>query len=578
MKMKENKKHSLYYELFHSNFNSVFILIIVITSIFFYIIDNLIVSKNIEANINIAEKSADNLSYSLQQNISLAYTLARNESVLYNIRKFPQASYIEQVDYDLALTDIFEKYTNYNSGMTKIRIFLPENITNSTAGYRTVQYLSVYNDPEWLCFFQNNSSTLVTDYSCHTDFYTYFTKDNSKLAIIVPIIEFDTTLAFLVIDVDKDALFSHFFNKNTYTIVNNRNAVIYNTSNISIDEKSMQYLNDAPGTAHIIINNSKNKTLCYATSKTTHGFKILQFIPYSTLVTHRHKSTIILFALLLLISVISLYSARKKALKFTLPLSMLADAMKLRKTADTTNVSSTEISVLYDTYNEMLLNNKIMLSDINESNRKYHQAEIKALLAQISPHFLYNTLNTIVWNALKSNQTEICSIISKLAKLCKLTYNHTSDFVTLTTELRHVELYLQLQQEAFEQPFDYNITLPYEYAELKVPRFILQPIVENTILHGFSQLITNGHIEISVIIDSSLIISIHDNGTGIMENDLEKLNSNTYQTEKYGIENINQRIKLLCGEEYGIFFESDGHSYTKATITLPVLYNQPDPQ
>ena len=144
----------------------------------------------------------------------------------------------------------------------------------------------------------------------------------------------------------------------------------------------------------------------------------------------------------------------------------------------------------------------------------------------------------------------------------------------LETELRHIELYLQIQQEAFGQPFNYTISVSDDIARLIVPRFILQPIVENSILHGFTQLVMDKEITVSAEADRELIIIISDNGIGITKDNLVKLNSNNYKSEKYGIRNINQRIKMLCGDSYGIIFESNGHSYTKAVITLPVIYDK----
>ena len=194
------------------------------------------------------------------------------------------------------------------------------------------------------------------------------------------------------------------------------------------------------------------------------------------------------------------------------------------------------------------------------------------LLAQISPHFLYNTLNSIAWKAVNANQPEICSVVSKLAKIFKISYNFTSEFTTLSQELDHIQLYMELQKECFSNRFDYEISIPEEISAFKMPRFVLQPLVENAIIHGFSQIDheQKGHIEIIGQADENLTITVQDNGCGIDKSILDKLNSDNYFSEKYGIHNINQRIKLLCGSEYGITFKSNGYNKTIADITLPI--------
>lgn len=145
----------------------------------------------------------------------------------------------------------------------------------------------------------------------------------------------------------------------------------------------------------------------------------------------------------------------------------------------------------------------------------------------------------------------------------------------MLSEIQHMELYLQIQKEAFRKNFNYNIKLPDDLVDLYIPRFILQPIVENSIVHGFIQLSYDGDIQVDIHADKLLTITIKDNGTGISPDILSKLNDGNYKTEKYGIRNINQRIKMLCGNEYGIIFDSNGYNYTKTTITLPLLHEQP---
>lgn len=568
--------NSLYHALFYSYMKPILVLIFIITLLFSFVIDALIVNSNIKTYISTSEKAADDLSYKLQQNITLAYSLANNDDVLHNLRNFTSSSRIDQIDYDIALTEIFKNYTGYNSEVPKIRIFFPEETKNPIVGYKTVQYLSIFNAPEWLRLFQKDLSSISLEFSASFDHYTTFIKNDSKIAIIVPVVYQKENIAFLVMDIDKVSLFSYNYSKYPCAAIDNKGTLIYNTTNFELDDDFYTGLSKSPVSSYDTIYQNGQKFLMFSTGFTTHGLKIIQFVPYNSVTKHRIFIILVFFVTLSLFWVITTYLVRKKTLLFISPLSRLSNAMKYSNHIDTIESLPTEILTLYETYNQLLDENAKMLDDVTHSTQKQYKAEIKALLAQISPHFLYNTLNTVTWKATYAKQPEIATIISKLAKLCKISYSYTSDYVELISEIQHMELYLQIQKEAFRKNFDYDIDLPEDLVSLYVPRFILQPIVENSIVHGFQQLTTDGNIRVNISSDNVLIITIEDNGTGISPDILAKLNCGNYKTEKYGIRNINQRIKMLCGTEYGIIFESNGYNYTKTTITLPLLYDQPE--
>ena len=131
---------------------------------------------------------------------------------------------------------------------------------------------------------------------------------------------------------------------------------------------------------------------------------------------------------------------------------------------------------------------------------------------------------------------------------------------------------MDLQKECFNNSFDYSIECSDEARNLMIPKFILQPIIENSIIHGFSQKIVDGKISVSVSTDAELIITVKDNGAGIENDTLEKLNEGNYFSEKYGIRNIGERIKLSCGQKYGLNFTSHTLAGTQVIITLPKIY------
>ena len=141
---------------------------------------------------------------------------------------------------------------------------------------------------------------------------------------------------------------------------------------------------------------------------------------------------------------------------------------------------------------------------------------------------------------------------------------------TIDRELLQISLYLDLQLKCFKKSFTYRINAPENCDKYIIPSFILQPLIENSIIHGFSQINREGRIDITIVIENDISITVKDNGTGIRQEILDSLNANNYHSQKYGIRNVINRIKTICGDEYGITFSSSGDN-TTAVIKLPII-------
>lgn len=209
------------------------------------------------------------------------------------------------------------------------------------------------------------------------------------------------------------------------------------------------------------------------------------------------------------------------------------------------------------------------------------QMQFKLLSSQINPHFLFNTLETIRMHALLANQTELNHIIFKLGQTLRYSLETTSTTTTLANELKYLEDYLEIQHFRFQDKLTYSIQI---HPNLNLQRisllpFTLQPIVENSFKHGFTGKQKGGRIEINVLTrNHNLIISISDNGCGIPNEQLEQLNMDlsvykeTITGSHIGMLNVNNRIKLFYGHEYGLHMESNIGEGTIVTVQLP--YNE----
>ena len=216
-------------------------------------------------------------------------------------------------------------------------------------------------------------------------------------------------------------------------------------------------------------------------------------------------------------------------------------------------------------------------------------AELLALQNQINPHFLYNTLEAIRGDALCEGVDSIADTTEALSTFFRYTITNTGNLVSVEDELENVENYFKIQQYRFGDKLKMKVNFPDDYSrilECKLPKLTLQPVVENAIFHGLEAKAEGGVITISMeMTEKKLLINIHDDGIGINEEELIKINqrletvSGPLKEEKrkrggIALPNVSRRIKLLFGEEYGIHIYSIPNLGTEVRITVPIIANR----
>lgn len=206
------------------------------------------------------------------------------------------------------------------------------------------------------------------------------------------------------------------------------------------------------------------------------------------------------------------------------------------------------------------------------------QTQFELLSSQINPHFLFNTLETIRMKALINHQTEIDAIIIKLGKILRYSLSHSSSMNKLSTELEYIEAYLEIQHFRFENKINYSIHIQPQLdpERVSILSLLMQPIVENAIIHGFATKKRAGVINISVLVrNSNLMIMISDNGCGMPENRLAELltslgtSKKTSESSHIGLKNVHHRIKLQYGDAYGLSITSNEQEGTTVIIEIP---------
>ena len=216
-----------------------------------------------------------------------------------------------------------------------------------------------------------------------------------------------------------------------------------------------------------------------------------------------------------------------------------------------------------------------LIDEQYRSGQQVKQAELKALQAQINPHFLYNTLDLIKWKSIEHEVPDIESIVYALAKFYKLSLNKGKDIVSIEDEIAHVKVYVEIQNQRFENGISLQVDVDRKLFNYSILKIILQPIVENSILHGILEKDSRcGTIKITGSLNNGIItFFVEDDGVGMSEEKVRQLFLDGYsnQNNGYGVRNINDRIKLHYGSQYGISFKSILGQGTMVKITIPAV-------
>lgn len=229
---------------------------------------------------------------------------------------------------------------------------------------------------------------------------------------------------------------------------------------------------------------------------------------------------------------------------------------------------SPELVDLARQFNIMLDRIDQLMIAVKEEEQNVRKYELQALSSQINPHFLYNTLDTIVWMAEFNDSKRVVEVTKSLAKYFRLALNQGHEQISLKDEIDHVRQYLFIQKQRYGEKSQYEIKELKQYDDYKIPKLILQPLVENAIYHGIKEMNRQGMIRVSVSEnDTQLIVSIYDNGRGFVAS--ETTNATLVRLGGVGLKNVNQRLQLQFGKSYHMEIKSEENTYTEIRLYFP---------
>jgi len=326
------------------------------------------------------------------------------------------------------------------------------------------------------------------------------------------------------------------------------------------------------------------KMMALQTPVTNTAWSMVTLIPYSSFNMAVSSLVRTILTVSVFILLLAWFLSKPIAYTITKRINLLCSYMQKARNGSLTEISGTvyrdEVGTLYETYNFMISKIRTLMEENRLMEHDLRIAEYEALQSQINPHFLYNTLDMISWLSYQNKSKEISSVVYSLAKFYKLSLNKGKSIISLNDELSHVKYYMEIQNLRFFGSVNFHIDVEPELLPFSIPKITLQPIVENALFHGILKKESRqGDIFLTgTLAGNRIVLQIKDNGVGIPPGLLASLlrpdsadkSPNTSESH-YGLNNVDKRIKIQYGPEYGLSLESTPGSFTAVHILLPAI-------
>ncbi|GLX68434.1 sensor histidine kinase [Paenibacillus glycanilyticus] len=389
------------------------------------------------------------------------------------------------------------------------------------------------------------------------------------------LVDFDTQSFQDIISSQRNDLASDFI------VLTSSGEVIFDSSNRYYGKEFTSFNQIQQVTSSSTVNIDHTPTVMYKLTDPETGNMVVSLIPEKLLLSQANeiRDKILLLALAcisgcMLLMYIGSKIFSQRVLRITKHLKKIgAGDLSIRLPVKNQNVDEfDEISISFNRMSEKLVD---YIDRFYVLELKQKSSELKALQAQVNPHFLYNTLEAIRMKTVLSGDRESAHMIYILAKLLRSSAKEQMA-VTIEEEIGFCDLYLNLFKIRYENNFDYTFEIDSDIVELGIIKHLLQPLLENYLIHGFLPKKENNHLLLRGVREGDhLLFTIEDNGSGITETKLNEINRNLEReplpSDSIGLINVNERIQIAFGQHYGLSIKSDQATGTTVTIIIPVL-------
>jgi two-component system, sensor histidine kinase YesM len=441
-------------------------------------------------------------------------------------------------------------------------------------------YLKAYNNPENIQLFTKPIGRNIDN------IFRYSADEVFSMSKAVVDSSTKQIKGVILIDIKLDAIKEIIENSKPGTagfvyVMDSNKEIVYTPVNNTVYRIKNEWIEEINNEIIIKNINGENYQLTKFKSKYT-GWETIGVFPESEslrVIDYIRYSSLIIALVALVIAEMLVVVFTRSIVK---PMYKLKQLMKRAQEGDLTvsfNAKyNDEVGELGNSFNNMVkeINNLINLVQKEEKSKRI--AEMNVLQAQIKPHFMYNTLDTIRWMAEEHNEEDIVEIIEAFTNLLRISLSKGKEMISVSDELNHVQSYLIIQKIRYEDKLDYEIQFDENILDYQLIKLILQPLVENAIYHGIKEKRGNGKILITGKIEGNMLcFTVSDNGKGMEEEVLNKINKMLTKSGEskieigYGIFNVNERIRIIYGEEYGLKYKSVYGEGTIVELRHPIV-------
>ncbi|WP_152614167.1 sensor histidine kinase [Robinsoniella peoriensis] len=486
-------------------------------------------------------------------------------------------------DYEMS-SKVFNSSLNSRTDVTSLMIFGKKSLLLHKSIYEFWSVVQEYDSYPWYQKAIETPNTSVITGPMRHEFLKDNTEQTISLSRRISSYEDGSFLGVILIDLNLNKIaeiFESFYanGEGALCILNDQGQIVYPMNYDKVTPQLLEKLNSSAKDNFIARIDQEEYQVVAATFEKA-DWKVLSITSTGKLKESMYDTLGIVIAAIVLVMVI-LGVALSRILKGVVnPILRLkghidlADEGHLSERAEVLNHNET--GALSKSFNKMLDRIENLMGEVVNEQEEKRKYELQALQAQINPHFLYNTLDSIIWMA-EAKNSDVVPMTEALAKLFRISLNKGNEFIRIEDEMEHVRNYLVIQSMRYTDKFTYHIEIKDEVRYCKTIKLIVQPIVENSIYHGIKKKRGKGRIDILAYREKEkLCIRIQDDGNGMNEETCRAILTKDSKFENssgsgIGVKNVNERIQLYFGKEYGLRYTSVLGEGTTAELVLPVI-------
>ncbi|WP_020620567.1 sensor histidine kinase [Paenibacillus daejeonensis] len=514
----------------------------------------------------------------------------RLQEVLYNDMAMEKSEGgLESLMMSKRISEIISNFVEPNT-IVKAASVLSSRMQWADVGYGDNQYATQLFGPQPTAMeLANNNQTIWTGLVPFR--FRYDTTESNVFAVSKAVVhkELGQTIGMVALYIKESVIAAIYENSLNYQggefyVLDDTNRIISSRNKSLLYQNftkmtSISLPNPDEGELGFILGKGQNKLLVSTQRFEPLSWTIISVIPLEVITAENKEINRFIIRTGILCLIVALGISFFLSRSITKPLLILASTMRKIRNGQM-NVrsaykSTDEIGHLSDGFNSLMDRIEALVAKIAEEERTKGEIEFKLLQSQVKPHFLYNTVETIISLIKLNMKTEAIAVAKYMADFYNISLSRGNDVISIREEIKLTESYLEIQKLRYVEYMDYSMTIDEEIMRYATPKLMLQPLVENAIYHGLKWKKEKGFLQIvGYLQNNQIIIEVLDNGVGMNSQQIEQLLEPTVEDKKnasFGARSVNRRIKMLYGDLYGLEVESVSGSYTKVIIRLPLI-------